>query len=102
MNFYVWCDESCDNVTESIREAIQWMEDFRQEGRDSYIVDLDNNVLPITLYIESAGLLEDCEPTDNPEYWRALVEVCQRASGWCDDQKVIMQEMLVELSQCPG
>lgn len=44
-NYYVWCDEHCDNSTEDLAEAKRWCDEFLAEGRDAYVVDADNRVV---------------------------------------------------------
>ena len=45
MNYYVWNDDDCSNVTEDINEARTWRDEFLAEGQDSYIVDEDNEIV---------------------------------------------------------
>lgn len=42
MTYYVWANESCDNSTASLTEAIQWAYEFRQDGAD-YVHIVDEN-----------------------------------------------------------
>lgn len=53
MNYYVWCDESCDNVTKDLEEARRWEKEFLDERRDAYITDADGNVIDET-FVEEA------------------------------------------------
>jgi hypothetical protein len=43
--FYVWVDDDCPDKTESLELAREWRDEFLREGRDSYIVDEDNNLV---------------------------------------------------------
>lgn len=45
--FYVWANESCDNKTHRLEEAIKWAKEFLNEDPEShpYVVDVDNNVV---------------------------------------------------------
>lgn len=45
MNYYVWNDDDCSNVTKDIQEARDWRDSFTKQGQDSYIVDEDNNIV---------------------------------------------------------
>jgi hypothetical protein len=56
MKFYVWCDSDCENATEDLEEARRWEKEFLDEGRDAYIVDIDNIVVDET-YNNSMRLL---------------------------------------------
>lgn len=41
--YYVWCDDSCDNKTSDPTEALRWVAEFRADGReDVYVVNVDN------------------------------------------------------------
>jgi len=54
--YYVWCDGDCQNKTESLPEAIQWCREFRDEGRDSYIVDENNDTVDVPSVASAAPL----------------------------------------------
>lgn len=53
--YYVWADESCDNVTDSLAEAIRWCMEFRAEGKESYVVDADGEGVTDTKLLYSAN-----------------------------------------------
>lgn len=43
--YYVWCDDDCQNKTDSLEEAKKWRDEFVADGRASWIVDSDNNYI---------------------------------------------------------
>ena len=45
MNYYIWIDDHCDNVTTDLEEARRWEKEALDEGKDAYIVDIDNNIV---------------------------------------------------------
>ena len=47
--FYVWCDDSCDNVTPDLEQARQWEREFLDAGRDAWIADADGTVINETV-----------------------------------------------------
>lgn len=53
--YYVWADESCDNVTDCLTEALRWCMEFRAEGKDSYIVGADGEPITDTKLLYSAS-----------------------------------------------
>jgi hypothetical protein len=43
--YYVWCDDDCQNKTGSLEEAKKWRDAFIADGRASWIIDSDNNYI---------------------------------------------------------
>lgn len=44
--YYVWANESCDNVTEDLGEAIKWAKEFVEDGAEYvYIADENNDIV---------------------------------------------------------
>lgn len=43
--YYVWCDDDCENKTSSLIEAKKWRDEFLAEGRDSWIIDDNGNYI---------------------------------------------------------
>ncbi len=89
MSYYVWANEDCCNKTDSIKEAFKWRYEFMRDGAENvYVTDGDNaivtnNVSCDDLLIEAKGLLSE-SGTKNPEYDRAIYELCFRALGLDD------------------
>lgn len=44
-SYYVWCDDDCQNKTDSLAEAKEWRDKFIAEGRAAWIVDAGNNYI---------------------------------------------------------
>ena len=44
-DYYVWCDDDCQNKTSSLDEAKKWRDEFVADGRSSWIIDSDNNYI---------------------------------------------------------
>jgi hypothetical protein len=45
--YYVWCDDDCANKTQDLEEARRWAAGFIREGRDAWIVDADDALIPV-------------------------------------------------------
>lgn len=43
--YYVWCDDDCQNKTRSLDEAKKWRDEFIADGRASWIIDSENNYI---------------------------------------------------------
>ncbi len=43
--YYVWCDDDCQNKTSSLEEAKKWRDEFVAQGRASWIVDSNNRYI---------------------------------------------------------
>lgn len=50
--YYIWVSSDCQDKTDNLGQALQWLNDFLAEGRDAYIADEENRVIDLALLLK--------------------------------------------------
>jgi len=50
--YYIWVSSDCQDKTDNLGQALQWMNEFLAEGRDAYIADEENRVIDLALLLK--------------------------------------------------